>query len=83
MNKTISVIIALIVFLLFVMCKERDPFANSSYFVDSSRCTGCRSCIRVCPVDAIRIVDNKAVIDPKRCIHDGLCVEECPEDAIF
>lgn len=82
-KKAISILIALLIFLLFVVCKEGNPFANNSFFVDKDKCTGCGACVRVCPVDAIRIVDNKAVIDPKRCIKDGKCIEECPEDAIF
>ena len=83
MKKWHSLFIAFIIFLLFVVCKSSSPMGHNSFFVDKDKCTGCKSCIRVCPVDAIRIIDNKAYIDPKRCIQCGNCIEECPEDAIF
>jgi ferredoxin len=46
-------------------------------------CKGCKLCIRdVCFVDAIQMVDGRAVIDVDRCRGCGRCVEVCPLDAI-
>ena len=39
-------------------------------------------CANVCPVDAIVIEDNLAVIDQLKCIHCGKCIEVCPTNAI-
>lgn len=46
-------------------------------------CTGCSSCIQVCPVDAIT-GERKALhhIDPRKCIECGACGRICPFSAI-
>ena len=49
--------------------------------VDKEKCTGCKSCIEVCPVDAIKIENDKAVISDE-CVECGACVNECPSEAI-
>ncbi len=49
--------------------------------VDKETCTGCANCVDVCPVDAIEMVDEIAVVSDA-CIDCGQCVDECPVDAI-
>lgn len=51
-------------------------------FVNSSKCTGCGSCVDVCPVGAISLVDGKAVVDKDTCIDCAACTSECPVEAI-
>jgi uncharacterized protein (DUF362 family)/NAD-dependent dihydropyrimidine dehydrogenase PreA subunit len=46
------------------------------------RCTACRTCERVCPMQAIRIVDRLAVVDHGPCSRCYCCHEMCPEAAI-
>lgn len=47
----------------------------------TERCVGCGTCIGVCFVDAIRLVNGRAVkID--ECRGCGRCVDVCPEQAI-
>ena len=54
--------------------------------MEQERCTGCIECIRVCEVNAIDIVNEKAVIDYGRCYGDTeickACIEICPQGAI-
>lgn len=50
--------------------------------VDRDKCIGCESCVAVCPVGAISMVDGKAMIDEDTCISCGACVHECPVEAI-
>ena len=50
--------------------------------VQVQKCTGCGVCIEVCPVEAISMDADKAVIDDNICTECGLCVEECPNEAI-
>ena len=50
--------------------------------VDRNSCTGCMTCIRNCPEDAIELVDGKAEIDHERCIGCGKCISVCPENAV-
>jgi len=45
-------------------------------------CTGCGTCVDVCPVEAITIEKDKAVIDADSCVDCGTCVDECPVEAI-
>ena len=51
--------------------------------VNPDRCTGCGSCIDVCPVDAISLADGKAVIDLDKCANCHACESVCPVDAIY
>jgi len=51
--------------------------------IDAETCTGCSACVEVCPVDAIKMVDSKAVIDKENCIDCGACDPECPVEAIL
>ena len=50
--------------------------------VDEEKCTGCGSCVEVCPCDAITIVNDKAKIDLEECSECESCIDECPEEAI-
>lgn len=45
-------------------------------------CTGFGNCKRVCPFDAIDIVDGIAVVDSDKCKACGKCVAECPKHLI-
>jgi NAD-dependent dihydropyrimidine dehydrogenase PreA subunit len=50
--------------------------------VDPDLCTGCETCVGVCPAAAILMDDGKAVIDPDTCVDCGTCIDECPAGAI-
>jgi ferredoxin len=50
--------------------------------VDGQKCTGCESCVEDCPSEAIKMVDEKAVIDADTCVDCGVCVDTCPAEAI-
>ena len=52
-----------------------------SVLLDSSKCTGCTTCLRHCPTEAIRIKNGHAVIDAERCIDCGECIRHCPHKA--
>lgn len=51
--------------------------------VIEQKCIGCRACREVCAYDAIKMVDNIAVIDLDKCTLCGACVQACPMDAII
>jgi uncharacterized protein (DUF362 family)/Pyruvate/2-oxoacid:ferredoxin oxidoreductase delta subunit len=53
---------------------QKPQIANS--------CIGCARCAQHCPPDAIKIVNNRAVIDYQKCIRCYCCQELCPADAV-
>jgi NAD-dependent dihydropyrimidine dehydrogenase PreA subunit len=55
---------------------------RQTVWVDVVRCTGCGACVRVCPVEAIALVDDKARVDDETCTGCEACVDACPENAI-
>ncbi len=52
-----------------------------SVLLDESKCTGCTTCLRHCPTEAIRIKNGHAVIDAARCIDCGECIRHCAQKA--
>ena len=52
-----------------------------SVLLDEGKCTGCTTCLRHCPTEAIRIKNGHAVIDSGRCIDCGECIRYCPHKA--
>ena len=52
-----------------------------SVLLDESKCTGCTTCIRHCPTEAIRIKNGHAVIQSDRCIDCGECIRHCTHNA--
>ncbi|MGD8398163.1 MAG: 4Fe-4S binding protein [Anaerolineae bacterium] len=52
------------------------------YKVDVVTCTAWKTCIDVCPTEAISMVNGHTFIDMAECIECGSCAAECPEEAI-
>lgn len=51
-------------------------------YIQVEKCTGCTLCLKVCPFDAIRIMDKKAQIDFNKCNICGACLDACKLKAI-
>lgn len=50
--------------------------------INRELCKGCIDCIRVCPTEALRVRQGKAILLEDRCIDCGECITVCPEHAI-
>lgn len=50
--------------------------------VDTGLCTGCETCVGVCPVGAIAMDGGHAKVNEGECIDCGACAGECPCQAI-
>lgn len=48
----------------------------------SERCTGCQTCVHVCPPKALQFNEGKIKIDRNLCIKCYCCQELCPENAV-
>ena len=59
--------------------------AMATYFLretDKDACIGCGQCVEICPVDALNLEDDIAVVDQEWCIGCGVCATFCPADAL-
>jgi ferredoxin len=50
--------------------------------VNTSKCTGCETCVNECPASAIAIENEKAKVDKEMCVDCQTCVDICPSEAI-
>ena len=57
--------------------------SNREYplYTIKNNCQDCYKCVRRCPVKAIKIEDNSAMIVPDLCIACGTCYRVCPAKA--
>lgn len=52
-----------------------------AFYLDIEKCKGCTNCMRKCPTEAIRVINDKAIINDDKCIHCGECIRVCPYNA--
>lgn len=52
-------------------------------FVEQADCVACGGCVKVCPLEAIRIISGiMAQVDMEKCVGCGKCAKECPASVI-
>ena len=76
----------MILLILFILLPLSTKFNKGEKTVaskiDLEKCTDCKSCVEVCPVEAITMENEKAKVDEEACVDCGTCVDECPSEAI-
>jgi heterodisulfide reductase subunit A-like polyferredoxin len=74
-----------------VLSKETLTAGGRVAVVDESKCTGCLTCVRICPFGVPRMKPNltgvggimgAAYVETAVCQGCGICVSECPARAI-
>ena len=62
-------------------CQRKEIEDSMAAKIDKKNCSGCGKCVDACPVSAIKIEKEKAVVSDD-CVECGACVGECPNGAI-
>lgn len=66
---------------IVVRCNAHDKVKDRKAYCGSC-CIACRKCEKVCPNDAIHVVDMLAIVDYKKCDGCGRCIAVCPQECI-
>lgn len=56
---------------------------NTKYpiYTKKTECQDCYKCVRHCPVKAITVINDSAIVDSELCVYCGKCVDICPVNA--
>lgn len=50
--------------------------------VEAEKCIGCMACVKMCPMGAVDVPDDIAVINQDKCIGCGVCSHHCEQEAV-
>ena len=64
-------------------CRKIKEVIRKMVKVNADECVGCETCVPACPVEAITMEDDVAVIDTELCTECESCIPECPVEAII
>lgn len=56
-------------------------FVHAKKFYATDACVSCGKCVKVCPLDNVRL-ENEKPIWGKNCTHCMACISRCPKEAI-
>ena len=65
------------------MDKAEHTKFHHALIIREDLCIGCSHCMNVCPTEAIRVRNGKAVLYDDRCVDCGECFRVCPVSAII
>lgn len=61
--------------------RRNNPGKDNMLTLDESKCTSCRICSHICPMDNIKI-ENETIEYDGKCISCYACYHRCPENAL-
>ena len=65
-----------------ILSKEQIEAEGIVTYIDADKCTGCGTCIVLCPFNALEKDENdKAIVTEVLCKGCGTCASSCPEKA--
>lgn len=65
-----------------IPCSSQDKGSQVRKYCQVG-CIACKLCEKNCPHDAVKVIDNHAVIDYDKCQNCGICVTKCPRKLII
>lgn len=65
-----------------VKCSNKDK-GKEARAVCQVSCIGCGICEKTCTAEAVKVIENCAVIDESICLSCGMCAVKCPRHAII
>ena len=60
-----------------------NPSFHHALQIKEDLCIGCSHCMDVCPTEAIRVRNGKALLIANKCVDCGECFRACPVSAII
>jgi energy-converting hydrogenase A subunit Q len=67
---------------IFFVRHKLEGIRSGEVIYDNLICQLCGVCVNKCPVEALRIEDDKILVDSEKCILCGKCESICPVSAI-
>lgn len=65
-----------------IMESDLDRLRSTKQLFVARFCTGCGTCVKACPNEALEVIEGKVVVDKNNCILCGYCNPICPEFAL-
>lgn len=63
-------------------CKAAAMMVGGGHKQCAQGCLGLGTCVRVCPFDAIHVVNGVAIVDEEKCTACKKCIVACPKNII-